>query len=229
MNKILLLGSARESSFRCPNKLLRKFNDTNMFTIYMDKLQYINDNYRNKFSDIIIAISDKDKGLWDIANTYNIKIQNRSEESSKERDWKISDIHYYLKDYKQYFVLWVNASFPLLRVNTIIDVIDNFNNNKYKSMHLVKRRYNWFWENGLPINIEDKNCIRTTESRPIYESVHAMHIYNRKYMLENNAYWDFTYDNPHLYEVEDSIEFLDVDTEFEFSLCEDIYERRGTI
>ena len=49
----------------------------------------------------------------------------------------------------------------------------------------------------------------------------------REFMFENNAYWDFTENNPYLYVLEESFENLDIDTMMHFLVCESLYMRWG--
>jgi len=42
-------------------------------------------------------------------------------------------------------------------------------------------------------------------------------------MLETGAYWRLIKNDPFLYIVEDNAEFLDVDTELDFKVCETMY------
>lgn len=228
MKKILLLGMAREGSTRCPNKMVRDFNGTTIFDIYLQKLQEINEAcFANLFSDVAIAVSSNDKTLWNIANSYPLRLIERNNVSIKQGA-KLNEVFNYLEDCKQDYVMWVNGCFPYLQTETISCAGAFFKEtDSVKGLHCIKKRSNWFWLNNKPLNIKSKSHSRTQDSLPIYESVHCFHIFNRKYLLDNCAYWDFTEDNPYLYEVEDGVEFLDIDTELDFEICNALYKKYG--
>lgn len=223
--EILLVGTAREKSDRCHNKMSRYFHNTTLFDIYMEKLETIKKQNNNIFDDIIIAVSKYDKVLWDKANSYSIKIHERDKHSVTKAT-SLSEIHYYLKDYEQEYIMWLNGSSPFITPDTILFFGDFFKKESMESLHLIKRRLNWFWldNENKPINVEKKTHSRSQECQPIYESLQSFHIYNRQFMLENDAPWDFSFNNPYLYKIgEDSIEYYDIDTEEEFHIAEKIY------
>ena len=226
-NSILLVSTAREKSSRCSKKMIKKFHNTTLFDIHAEKLEILNKCNHNLFNDIILAIGKSDNAIWDKAKSYNIKIQERDKFSITNAD-KESDIHNYLRNYKQKYVFWLNSSSPFLETDTILNILKYFKINRHESLLPIIKEYNWFWKqkSGYPINISNNQLTHTQDSQPIYKAIHSFHIFNREYMLENDAFWDFTQDNPYFYEVKDSIEFLDVDTKMDFKICESIYRSR---
>jgi len=224
MNRdILLVSNAREQSSRCKYKMIKPFSDTTLFDIHMNKLEKIKEKNNNIFDDIIVGISEHDETLLKKVNNYNIKIQYRNSHSVTDAK-EMSEILDFLKLYNQKYVMWINASSPFISPDTILFFGDFFKKNNMKSLHVVRRRVNWFWKDGIPINVSKKTKTQTQQCYPIYESLHSFHIYNREYMLNNDAPWDFTPNNPYLYKLnEDSFEFFDVDTEEEFNLAEQMY------
>jgi len=219
MNKrILLVASVREKSMRCKNKMTRSFGNTTLFDIMAKKMERLKD--LAIFDEVIVSMGREDSTLWKMKDNYSVKIQERDVYSITNAD-TVAKVHPYFKDYSQSHIMWLNSSFPFITIDTICKCANFFINNDINSLHLVKKKANWYWSKEMkPLNIRDKSLICTQDSEPIYESVHAFHIYNRKYAMDNNAYWDFSKDNPFLYVVDDSFEFLDIDTENDFKLCE---------
>jgi len=81
---------------------------------------------------------------------------------------------------------------------------------------MIKRSNNWFWNKDFePINMK-LNLTRIQESDKIYESVHILHLYNRKHMLETGSYWTMKENDPYFLLVKNDVEFFDVDTEEDF-------------
>lgn len=219
---MLVVGMAREKSTRCPNKMARSFADTTLFDIYLKKLETLS----RLFPDIIIAVNKNDKILWEKANNSMLTVKERPDSSIAPASVLSSNFSF-LKDYDQEFVLWVNGCFPFLKPLTVIEAVVCFVGiDNIKSLHCVREVKNWFWnEEEQPITIRSKNLSRTQDAIPLYESVHCFHIFRRKYLLDHCAYWDFTKNNPYLFKVENSQEFLDIDTELDFDICENLYKK----
>ena len=220
-----MVGMARERSTRCKNKMIRDFAGTTIFDIYLNKLIDISTMDNCPFKDTIIAVNKNDKILWEKTSSAKaIKLQERSD-SSVAPDSVLSSNFSFLEDYDENYVMWINGCFPFLKTETVISAAKLFiNNAKLKSLHCVKQVKNWFWDgNGKPMTIRDKTLSRTQHAIPLFESVHCFHIFNRKYLLENCAYWDFTENNPYLHKVDAGIEFLDIDTELDFLICENLW------
>ena len=226
MRDILLMGTARQKSTRIKNKMTRPFGDITLFKLYLEKLEQIK-KQKHPFDDIILALNPSDKTLCQQAKTYDVKIQNRDYFSSSKATLP-KDIYHYLENYKQDYVMWINGCFPFLQIDTIIKVANYFKEHKeLNSLHCVKLKQNWFWnpKTNRPFNLEKTSDATTQQSLPIYESVHCFHIHNVKDLIQKNRYWDFKPNDPYLYKLEDSLEFLDIDTQTEFDICESVYNR----
>jgi len=172
----------------------------------------------------IIALNKKDIRLLDIAKNYNIEIVERNDKSIGDYP-TLNETHHYMESFNNEYMMWVNASFPFLNPTTLIDIIGYFNSHIGEGLHCIKKMNNWFWKDDIykPINVNNIKNVRSQDVENIYMSVQCCHILNRKFILENNIMWDYTENNPMLYKVEDSIEFLDIDTETDFLICKSVY------
>lgn len=227
MRDILLIGTAREKSTRIKNKMNRPFGDTTLFEIYLKKLEQIS-RMDNPFSNIIMAVSKTDKTLWRMSRDSRIEIVNRSSFSVSDKATLSSELYHFLRDFKEDYVLHVNGCFPFLKPETIIEIGNTFKARDDKSLMCVKKRYNYFFnsQDHKPINNKDKRCLSTQAITPLLEGVLSVIIYNRKFTLENDYYWNYTKNNPYLYILPDSIECLDIDTQVEFDVCQELYNAR---
>ena len=226
MKDILLVGMVREKSTRIESKMIRPFDDTCLYKIYLDKFEKISE-MDNPFNNITMAVCKQDKTLWDMSKNAKIKITERSPYSVSEDVKNIVDVHHYLKDFDEEYVMWVNGCFPFLTTKNIIDFANYFiRGEELKSMTCATVRQNYFWDSETfkPINNIDKNNIHTYACKPVLESVQCMHICNRKEMLKNGYLWDFTENNPHLYMLDYGPECLDVDNKFEFEITEALWK-----
>jgi len=218
---LLITGTVRENSSRLPNKLTRKFGDTTLFDLYMQKLTEIK---KATPFNVVVGINPKDKTLWEISKKYSIEVASRNDTSSRQGS-VLNEIFNYLENYDEEYIMWINSCFPFIEPNTLIKIANKFiEDENIKSLHCIRKVDNWFWIDSKPINIKSKKHSRTQDALPIYESVHCTHIFNKQYMFDNCSYFEFTENHPYLYELGHSKEFLDVDTEFDFKLCEAVYK-----
>ena len=218
---LLILGTARESSSRIENKMTRKFLDTNLYKIYLKKLESLSPQYK-----VVMAINKNDTKIWDLTQNTSLEVIERNDKSvAKGISTRSEELHF-LKDRPETHILWVNGCLPLLKVELIKQIADFYYLNDIDSLHLIKKRTNWFWDiDKNPINNTDPKCVSTQGCPHIYESIHAIQLFNKENLLTNNSYWNYTNDkDPYLYEVEDSLDFYDIDSEFEFQLAEKLYK-----
>jgi CMP-N-acetylneuraminic acid synthetase len=218
---LLILGTARESSSRIENKMTRNFLDTNLYEIYLKKLESLSSQYK-----VVMAINKNDTKIWDLTQNTSLEVIERNDKSvAKGISTRSEELHF-LKDRPETHILWVNGCLPLLKVELIKQIADFYFLNDIDSLHLVKKRTNWFWDiDKNPINNTDPKCVSTQGCPYVYESVHAIQLFNKENLLTNNSYWNYTDDkDPYLYEVEDSLDFFDIDSEFEFQLAEKLYK-----
>lgn len=224
--KLLLVGAARENSFRVPNKMIKPLEDTSLFELYIKKLEKIASS-NNLFSNVIMAINRKDKTLWDIAkDTKHIQIVERDDKSISQKFNCISETQSYLKKFDEEYIININGCFPFLKVETILNISNFYLKNSYiKSLTCVKERHNHFWEidTKKPINSKNPTILSTSLLPPVLENVNHILIYNKNYMFEHECYWDYTDNNPYLYIVTNDEETLDIDTQMEFDICESLY------
>lgn len=226
MKKILLIGTAREKSTRVKNKMTRPFGNTTLFEIYLKKLEQIS-RMSNPFNDIIMGVSRTDKTLWKMSRDSKIKIVPRSSFSVSDEATVSAEQYHFLEDFKEDYVMHINGCFPFLKPETIIEIGNTFKAGNAKSLMCVKKRYNYFFDSlsYKPINNRDKSCLYTQDIPPLLEGVLSVIVYDRKFSLEHDYYWDYTKNNPYLYILPDSIECLDIDTQVEFDVCQELWKQ----
>lgn len=220
--KLLLLGTARERSSRVKNKMTRPFAGSSLYEVYLKKFETITKR-EHPFDNIGMAINRNDKILWAMSENTKVPIIERNDESVTGIRKRSEELHF-LEDMEEDYVMWVNGCLPFLKPETIIKAATFFKsaNGDIKSLTCVKYRYNWFWDSETKeaINNKDPKCVSTQGSPPLLETVHAFHIFSRQNLLENDSYWNLEKNDPYLYVVQDDIEFLDIDTELDFKVCE---------
>ena len=228
MRKILLMGTAREESSRVQYKMTRPFGDSTLFEIFLDKFERIASR-NTPFSNVIMCINKNDRVLWNMTKgVQNVRIQERNDFSAREAT-EPKDLFHYLENYSEDYVMWVNACFPLLSLQSIINGANVFqNNDNIKSLHCVKKVSNWFWDPKTfkPITLDKVSDTTTQQSMPMYESVHCYHIHKISDLLEHNKLWSFKKNDPYLHMVPESVEYLDIDTQTEFEIAEAVWRNK---
>ncbi len=223
---ILLLGTARESSTRCKDKMLRPFADTTLFDVYMEHLRRLNDT--GLFTSWGMAVARCDDTLWKMADDAPIPVIERSAQSvSPEIQPRGRELHF-LDGFQDDYVLWYNACLPYFPLKWIRVAVENFlGSPSAVSVAPVVERNNWFWwPNGLPINNRDPECLSTQGAPRVFASVHAFFAYPRKRMLAQNLRWTGQPNDPQFIRIPDlGNALMDIDTEEDFRRCEAEWSR----
>ena len=223
---MILVGMARENSTRVQQKMTRPFGDTTLFDIYINKLGIIS-KMNNPFSRVVIGVNKKDETLYNISKTSGLEIMVRDEMSTSREIHSLNSTHNFLKNIEEDYIMTVNACFPFLKVDTILKIANFFGkSNGIKSLTCAKERYNHFWDftTHKPINNKDPECVSTRIIPPILENVNHILIYKKEAIFKNNSLWQYTKNDPYIYLVEENEECLDIDTPFDFRICEAVYK-----
>ncbi|MBE3094959.1 MAG: hypothetical protein IMZ52_07990 [Actinobacteria bacterium] len=223
---IILVGMARENSTRVQQKMTRPFGDTTLFNLYIDKLKVMS-QMDNPFSRVVIGVNKNDKTIYGISKKSGLEVIDRDDMSVSREIHSLNSTHNFLKDIEEDYVMTVNACFPFLKVDTILKIANFFNESKdIKSLTCAKERYNHFWDftTHKPINNKDPKCVSTRIISPILENVNHILIYKKEAIFKNNSLWQYTKNDPYIYLVEENEECLDIDTPFDFRICEATYK-----
>lgn len=220
---LLLVGCAREKSSRVPYKMVRPIGKTCLFEIFVRKLEEISKISDSPFSEVVIAVNRNDKKLWEIANKSFLRIVERDDKSVATNTRSLSDIYNFLGGFNQKYFMLLNGCMPFVKIDTIIDAAKFFkNNDDVKALTCGKYTYNFIWDEAKhrPVNNPDDNNFSTASVNPFLQEVHAFHISDRQFLLDTGKHWNYGKFDPYIYTVEDSIEFMDVDTELDFMIIE---------
>ena len=221
--EISIVVNARVKSTRVPNKLLRKFGDTCLLSLSLEKLA----NNFNDFNCYLAAADDEIISLYNNnfkSTDINLLIRTPESVAKGLNDYRIAWEHY--SRIPTGYIMWINPCAPFVLPGTYKNAIDYFvNNNDIKTMTSVKKIDNMFLdENKLPLNFQAGSAVRTQMNKSIYEWSHLFHFFDKEYFLNNGLFWDYSENNPSYYEVS-SIESFDVDEPIDFAVAESLYEK----
>lgn len=225
MKSILLYGSARESSSRVPQKMIRPFGASSLYEIYLRKFENIS-KMDNPFCGVTMGISKSDKILWNMSKDTPIQISERDKRNVSQDCNSVRELHQCIKDYEYDYIMWVNGCVPFLKESTIIKIAKYFQDHReLKALICGTLRNNFFLEpktNKL-VNLGDRRNYSTATVKPLIEQNHCIFIYSKERVFKYNKYYDYKKNDPFIYLLDDTTEFLDIDTMKDFEICQAIH------
>ena len=222
MKSISIVINARTQSTRVPNKLLRKFHNSTLIDIALDKMNQM-DFFENRF----LAVAEEE--LIQIGAKYkNIEILQRDLSAVKKGVNPLSlTFEHYLKIPSDYIFVF-NPCLPCINISTIKLAFDYFQNTNFNSYTAVIPTGDWIFDiNGNALTNKDAQNVTTNKEINYFKGCHAFHIVNKSYFNKNKILWTFEKDNPHIIQIPAN-EAIDVDTIEEFNLAELIYDQMVT-
>ena len=131
--KIAVFSYGRKNSKRCYNKLLRKFHNTTIVDILLDKLSKFENSYFGGY----------DKEFEIKCKKHGVKFLKRSKKSVNI-DYPISECLKFVNKIDQEYLLLVNACLPFLSIRTINEFLNSVIRSNFKSTSLLVRKDNYF-------------------------------------------------------------------------------------
>ena len=210
--------AVRKDSVRVPNKNGKKFGDTTLLENKIKQLKKI------KKIDKIIVHSESEEYLK-IATKYNVDTYKRddyyatSDISGSEFQTHLAETIGDTNDY----LLYCPCTSPLIKTETINNILDKFENisDKYDSLTTVNINKQFMWLDNKPLNYNLNNIPKSQDLPNIYIINHAIVINKKNNIIKNKS---FVGKNPYLYEISD-IESLDIDNVLDFDICEYLYNK----
>lgn len=174
MKKLGIFFPIRLESERLPNKLILPLGNSNLIEICCKKLNEIS----NKYDKYVLCPNDKK--ILDIVNKYkNIKIIIRDKETCLV-DGPLKFIYKDLEKLDNTHLMFLNGCLYNLSKETIERACNEFINSSYDYATSVKELKNWiFDENFKSINYIDFEKLNTKLIKPIYQTAHCFHIFNK--------------------------------------------------
>lgn len=214
MKDILAIVPIRAGSQRVKNKNIRPFADTNLLEIKLKTLLQIDR------VDIIVN-TDCPKAI-EIAKKYNINIHDR-EPFFASSECTNSDFFHHIaqnssNNYK--YLMYVPVTSPLLKVETINKVIDEFYLFNYDSVNTTTLVKHHMWLDGKPLNYDVCESPNSQNLPDIHALNYAVNILSRDLMIERKNVVGY---NPKFI-VLDQYESVDIDTMYDFQVSEFLYK-----
>lgn len=226
MNKnisdIAFIVQARLNSQRLKNKMIKSFDNTNLFEILLDKI-----NKSNLIPEENVYLSIYEKELKEIAKNYNFNIFERSYRSANEDD-DIKLIYEWWDKIPYKYVVLISACNPLLKLQTIDSFTKDFMSSEKEGSFAVfeKKTYYWNQQGQAITDWKNSKIMNTKIVSPIYEAGHCLYA-SRLSFLNNGCWMDNKIPpNPNLFIV-DELECFDIDYEWQFNIAEKLYREKS--
>ena len=212
---INVLIAVRGGSKRVPRKNIRPFGGTNMLTLKIQQALRLRDV--NK-----VVVTSDDDHMLEIAKDLGACPMRRDPFYASDTI-PMGDVYVHLAstlDCKD--ILWTPVTSPLVTDETLQQCIDIYKRETdYDCVVTTNIIKEYMWLDGKAINYDPKNHPRSQDLPEIYALNFAANILSRETMIKNkNILGDKFY--PYML---DEIEAVDVDTEFDFTLAEILYEK----
>jgi len=194
------------------NKNIRPFGDTNLLEMKLNLLKKV------KNIDKIIVNSDCEKMLK-IGLEHGVECHKR-EKYYASSEVTNSEFHSHIgkiTDSETIFLAPVCS--PFVTVESHEKAIRFYLENEYDSITSVSDVKNHLWLNNKPINYDLKNVPNSQDLPEIIKLTYGITIVNREIMRKEKR---VVGNNPGFYKLNE-IESIDIDTEFDFFIAEQIY------
>jgi len=174
-----------------------------------------------------IYLGAHEEEIKDIGREAGIRIFDRSLESVTGDGTKES-LYEYVWEIDGDYWIEINPCNPLLSSQTIDKAIAFFRSNDFDSLFSVVKRKNWFFDENSKLisryngNQEDIDSLNTKFVSYLYEGAHSIYIWNANRVRRELKRWDFTKNDPYLYEIPEE-EYFDIDYRWQFDLAERMY------
>ena len=224
INDILFVIQARLNSQRVPQKMIKDFNGTNLFSIAIDKVL---DSEVIPKDNFYVSICEDE--LIDIANDKGVNIYNRSYESANN-DNSLQKIYEWHDKLPFKYVVKINGCSPLLKTETIDGFVKQFVEQEEENLFGVIETKDYYWnKDGKLVTPwpEDQTIMNTKAVEVTYKAAHTLYASRMDLIKDNMFMGDFQKEGGIKLYPMDELECFDIDYEWQFKLGENLYENMG--
>jgi len=215
--QLAIWSCGRIGSTRCPNKMLRPFNDSTLTDIFLSKLAELEHNVF--FAGFEPVFEDK-------CQEHGVPFVQRTQESA-EVDGPASTVYSFLESQPYEYMLCVNACLPFLKTSTIVSFLERCAEDQMKPCMGVIKKNNFFVDlDGQPLNFSsDIKLMNTKTVTPVHEFANALYFFRKADFMKIGFWWNWQ--EVRYVELNGGVEMFDIDTEDDFSIAEAIGKGLG--
>jgi len=202
--------TVRLNSTRVPEKSIKTINNSSLINTAIKKLNNIND-----IDNIILYCSNKKLNEY-IDNDLKYNFVSRSKEFDGDFITFNNILDSIINEIDTEYVVFLSATSPFIKEETINDMIDKIKTDKYDSAFLAYEINNFCWYNNEPLNYDMSNVHRTQDLVPIVVENSGLYIFSTKLYKKYKRRIGF---NPYIKTV-DVLESWDIDTKEDLKIAQ---------
>ena len=222
INDILFVIQARLNSQRVPQKMIKDFNGTNLFSIAIDKVL---DSEVIPKDNFYVSICEDE--LIDIANDKGVNIYERSYESANN-DNSLQKIYEWHDKLPFKYVVKINGCSPLLKTETIDGFVKQFVEQEEENLFGVIETKDYYWNRDGKLVTpwpENQTIMNTKAVEVTYKAAHTLYASRMDLIKDNMFMGNFQKEGGIKLYPMDELETFDIDYEWQFKLGEILYDK----
>ena len=220
INDILFVIQARLNSQRVPQKMIRDFNGSNLFSIAIDKVLQSKIIPKDNF---YVSVCEND--LVEIARSKDVNIYERSYESANN-DNSLQKIYEWHDQLPFKYVVKINGCSPLLKTETIDSFVEQFLEQDDENLFGVIETKDYYWnKDGKLVTPwpEDQTIMNTKAVEVTYKAAHTLYASRLDLIKDDMFMGDFQKEGGIKLYPMDEMECFDIDYDWQFKLGEQLY------
>ena len=217
ISDVCVVIQARLNSQRVPKKMIRDFNETNLFSLVIDKVLKSEIIPKENF-----YVSVYEKELKDIVKDNGVQLYERSYESANSEK-SITKVYEWHDKLPYKYVILISVCTPLLKTETIDKFVEKYMNLDSDGLFGVigKKQYYWNEDGDMITNWPEGLTIMNTKMvETTYEAAHCLYA-SRMDTIKDEIWMGET---PLLFEMTE-LEAFDIDYPWQFEVGEVLYKK----
>lgn len=220
INNIAVVIQARLGSQRVPQKMIKPFAGTTLTDISLEKIKKLKSISKDNF-----FLSAHEQELIDIGEKHGLNIFHRSEGSANSEGTPMTEMYEWWDKLPYKYCVLINPCVPFLKTETVDSFIQAYANSESDGMFGVIKKKNYFWRQDGSIITPLTEDVMNTKTVPFtYEAAHCL--YAGRMDKIGDGIWMGDFNKPgdiELFPMEEE-ECLDIDYQWQFDMCEKLYE-----
>ena len=213
MKKVTAIIPVRKGSERVKNKNIKPFAQSSLLEIKIQQLLKLGDRLEG-----IIVSSDCNKML-DIAKKYGVSTHKRAPFYASSEATNSQFFENLASSLKGDYFMYSPVTCPLISSETYLDCLEEFErNDNVVTVAPVKHH---LWCDGKPYNYKIDQSPNSQDLPDIYQLTYGACLISKSDM---RRFRNVVTDNP-TFIILNEIESIDIDTEFDFMVAENVYKQ----
>jgi len=212
--KITAVVPVRAGSQRVKDKNIKPFAGSNLLKIKLNILKSI------PTIDEVIVNSDSDYMLH-IAKECSVGIHKREDYYATSECNNSEYFKHIAEVTDSDYIMYSPVTAPLVSRETYFTCINKFMSSDIENLVTVSDVKHHMWLDGKPLNYNPKEAPNSQDLPDIVSINYGICIIGKEDMIENR---NIVTKNPYFYKL-DEIESIDIDTEFDFMIAEQIFNK----